>query len=283
VKKNLKTCSIEGRVDNTIKHRRLEAFLRKYDYLPVAAGPRTDVAIRIADNRLFFSVQDRTVLRTDIDSFLQSPGESLARISSRSDRNNFTRRILAVSLFCLPVFLYAFFFSIFQLVFRRISGAVPGFWLSSGGCLVLGVAILIGFRLLAFSDIPANDLKKYLASDSPDLRVAALRTIASHDLDPYDYLGGKLATIPAYVPERIWWAISLDNSSAPETDELLMGLLDDPHPLVACKAYNAIGRRKYRAAVPAIIEKLETSRHWYVQGYAYHALRRLGWKQTASN
>jgi HEAT repeat protein len=136
---------------------------------------------------------------------------------------------------------------------------------------------------MAFSDIPSNDLKKFLASDSPDLRVAALRTICRHDLDPYDYLGVELATLPTYVPERIWWTISLENSTAPETNELLMKLLDDPHPLVACKAYNSIGRRKYRAAVPAIIEALETSRHWYVQGYAYNALRTLGWKQTASN
>jgi HEAT repeat protein len=81
----------------------------------------------------------------------------------------------------------------------------------------------------------------------------------------------------------MWWTIAMGYSSAPGTDELLLELLDDQHPLVVCKAYNALARRKYRAAIPAIIEKLDTSRHWYVQGYAYSALRSLGWKQTASN
>jgi hypothetical protein len=44
-----------------------------------------------------------------------------------------------------------------------------------------------------------------------------------------------------------------------------------------------MARKKYRTATPTIIEKLGTSRHWYVQTEAYAALRKLGWKQTASD
>jgi hypothetical protein len=183
----------------------------------------------------------------------------------------------------LPLILYACLFSIFQSIFKRLPLPVSGFRMSAVGCLVVGIAVLIGIRFMAFSAIPVNELEKALSSDSPDIRVAALRTLAKQNLNPSDYLDSDRIAGRTHVPERIWWAIALVNSTDPNTNDLLLELLNDPHPLVVCKAYRSIGLRKYRAAVPTIIEEISTSRHWYVQGYAYSALRTLGWKQTGSN
>ena len=59
-------------------------------------------------------------------------------------------------------------------------------------------------------------------------------------------------------------------------------MLDDPNPNVACQVYYALGKRKKPAMIPVLLEKMNTSRHWYVQTYAYRALRELGWKQEKS-
>ena len=63
------------------------------------------------------------------------------------------------------------------------------------------------------------------------------------------------------------------------TYEDLVAFLDDPHPNVAGMAFYALGQRGEKRAIKGIIERIETSNHWYNQWYAYRALRTLGWKQ----
>jgi hypothetical protein len=58
--------------------------------------------------------------------------------------------------------------------------------------------------------------------------------------------------------------------------------MDDSQPNVACKVFYALGRRGDRSMIPVILAKLNTSRHWYTQTYAYGALKDLGWKQIKS-
>ena len=84
------------------------------------------------------------------------------------------------------------------------------------------------------------------------------------------------------VPERYWLAYALARSTRPETGEDLLKLLDDPHPNVVCKAYEALGKRGDRKFIPLIIERIKVSDHWYCQWYAYKALRALGWIQPKS-
>ena len=63
---------------------------------------------------------------------------------------------------------------------------------------------------------------------------------------------------------------------------MLLALADDPVPIVACQALWALGERKNQAAVPMIINRINTSSHWYIQMYGYRALRTLGWVQPRS-
>jgi HEAT repeat protein len=85
-----------------------------------------------------------------------------------------------------------------------------------------------------------------------------------------------------HIPVRYWLARALAVSRKPETYDDLLSFLDDPHPNVVSMAFYALGKRGDRSAIGLILHRIETSRHWYVQWYAYKALRRLGWKQTAS-
>jgi len=283
LRKQLKTYRIEGDMADIFRIR-MKSRLLQYDYLPVDTDRNVDVVIRISDNHLSFSVNDRTVLKTEIDEFLQSPSTTLSRVSSRGDRNDFTRRLLAFSLFYgLPVFLYTCLFAFFQQVFDTLPGRVPGFRLSAAGCLAVGIAALALFRVTAPATVPIGQLKTTLESGNPGSRVTALRTISEQGLDPTDYMENTFTDNGSSIPERIWWAISLGNTTGKKATGVLLKLLDDPNPLVACKAYSSLAKKNYRPAIPNIIEKLGTSRHWYVQGYAYDALRSLGWKQKTSS
>jgi HEAT repeat protein len=51
---------------------------------------------------------------------------------------------------------------------------------------------------------------------------------------------------------------------------------------VVSMAFSALGQRGSSKAIPEILTRLESSDNWYNQGYAYKALRALGWKQTKS-
>lgn len=282
-KKQLKACLIEGEPTGNISDR-LKAALLRYDYLPVDSYGDSDLAIIIRDDRLLFSVNDRTVLKTGIDEFLQNPAELLDRVSSRTDRNDFTRRLLAFSLFYgLPIFLYACLFCFFRLVFGCISGRFSAFRFSATACLAVGIAAMLMFRIMSSEYIPVQELKAALESEDPGVRVAALRSISRLGLDLSEYCEAPFADERSSVSERIWWTISLGNTAAPKAAQVLLRLLDDPQPLVVCKAYDSLAKLEYRPAIPIIVEKLGASRHWYVQGYAYGALRSLGWKQKASS
>jgi hypothetical protein len=64
-----------------------------------------------------------------------------------------------------------------------------------------------------------------------------------------------------------------------ETHKRPSNLLMDPSPLVVSSALSHLRKRGDRTAIPEILRCMETSKDWYVQWYAYKALKALGWKQ----
>ncbi|MBF0120575.1 MAG: hypothetical protein HQK79_17235 [Desulfobacterales bacterium] len=58
--------------------------------------------------------------------------------------------------------------------------------------------------------------------------------------------------------------------------------LNSIHPNTICMALSNLGKIGDKKAIPIILDKINNSDHWYVQLYAYNALRTLGWKQTKS-
>ena len=81
---------------------------------------------------------------------------------------------------------------------------------------------------------------------------------------------------------RYWLARSLAGAGGPLAGPTLLDLMEDPQPIVVCQAIYSLGRRRDARAVPAILDKINRSDHWYVQWYGYNALKGLGWRQKPS-
>ncbi|MDO9264499.1 MAG: HEAT repeat domain-containing protein, partial [Desulfosalsimonadaceae bacterium] len=102
----------------------------------------------------------------------------------------------------------------------------------------------------------------------------------SDDGIPIDGLEELQRLIPSpWIAERYWLAKATANSRSPQSGKIALSLLDDPQPNVACMALYSLGKQGNPAVIPTIIHKINTSDHWYVQWYAYKALKRLGWRQ----
>jgi Ca2+/Na+ antiporter len=299
MQKNLKTCRIEGDVEADALQK-IQNRLLHYDCLPIDTEEKTDFEIHAHEGALSFFVDDRLVLKTDIEHFLQTSDkkgqdiyigayQSLKRMSQKSDRNEFTKKLIKFSLYLLPAFLYAALFAFFQLAFGFITKPSVTFAASAGACLVFGIGALFFFKSIVPASVPVSQIPSALASDDADIRIAALQTISSKGLDLSAYMPDAFSNIPSHISERVWWTKCLANSQDQKAIETLLQLLDDPHPLVACKAFESLGqRKKYRPAAKDIIkktilERIKTSRHWYVQVYAYRALGVLKWTQNISN
>ncbi len=278
--KQLKTCRIvSGPDDENLK--RIRHALIHYDFLPIDTDFMPDVVIRVSGESIGFETKGRTVLSVETEVFLKTPGEYLYRLSSRCDRQKFTRRFLAVSIkYGLPIVIYICMFVLTDTAVGWFVNHRKRFPISAASCVAIGAGVLIAFHLFAPESVRSSQLKNALQSGDPGLRVAALRTISARELDPRDYVGETYNKHLPYIPERLWWVKSLRNSKHPDVYEALLRFLDDPQPIVSCMAYDALREKGYRKAVLPILKRINTSRHWYVQGYAYQALRSLGWKQN---
>ena len=69
--------------------------------------------------------------------------------------------------------------------------------------------------------------------------------------------------------KRYWQIQSRDNKQP------LGELLQDKQVNIVCMALQGMGKSRDIAFIPAILEIIKTSNHWYIQLYAHHALRRL--------
>ena len=87
-------------------------------------------------------------------------------------------------------------------------------------------------------------------------------------------------------PRDTGWPKHWDSSKEDRTIGELLTLLNDPQPNVVCQALYALGKRggdRRPDIVETILAKIGSTDNWYVQRYAYLALRSLGWRQPASN
>jgi len=152
------------------------------------------------------------------------------------------------------------------------------------------IACLITFTLPAVSfyyqpplDINKVDIAKYLKSDNLQERVGAFKAISYQNLsvdrfiepDPFNAF-----ILSPVIAERYWLAKSFSSSShSQKSYQLILRLLDDPQPNVVCMAMYSLGKQHQSNAESEIIRRIKTYDHWYVQWYAYKALKRLGWTQ----
>jgi hypothetical protein len=279
--KLLKSCSI-GSIQRKPIEQALERTLIAYDYLPVdGTGHVADLVVREDNDRLLFQRDGTTIVQTNLQDFLASPGKLLEQFSQKTDTcspfRSFTLFSLLVS---LPLVLYGIGFGIFYLVVSFLFRPRISAWIASFLCLILGTALF--FHVRGGAKDSSLDLARALTSDHWETRVSALKLIEQNKLDVGDFEAYPRLMKSRHVAERYWLVRTLGSSRRTNTYRDLLSFLDDPNPGVVSMTFYALGQRKDSRAVPEILKRIETSSDWYNQWYAYRALRNLGWKQSRS-
>jgi hypothetical protein len=150
-------------------------------------------------------------------------------------------------------------------------------------CCLIGVLLLLLMPQEQKKDLTIEGLTGMLVSDDWKDTVMALKQISTDNIDLHQFnLTQDLSRHPS-IAVRYWLARGLAVGGHPDDETHLISLMQDPHPNVVCQALYSIGKRNFRKATARLLATIERSDHWYVQLYAYNALRKLGWKQSASD
>ena len=276
--KLLKSCIIKVADKNL--YDRIKTTLIERDYLPVQENFAADVIINEENNALIFQRHGKKIDQLGIEDFLKAPDTVLEKISEKTDPAGFLRKITFLSLIGVsPLISYIFLHSLIMSGLFFIRSWKPRFAAAGLLCVLVftGPAFLFGNPLdKTASD---SDLSQSLASARWRDRVAALKIIEGQELPLHRFSGIEAMAQSSVTPERYWAARVLGDSRASKSYELILKLLDDPQPNVACMALYSLGKQKNARAVPDILRRMNSSDHWYVQWYAYKALKRLGWTQ----
>ena len=281
--KLLKTAEIEGIPQEPVV-RALKRTLLNYDYCPVGGGEAVDLKIEQRGTDLILGHGGRAAMRTTLQAFLSRPASVLRDFSQKADRYAFFRHFTFYSLLVgLPLTLYLFLLALLCLLSNLFLRPRTAILLASVLCLLIGVAFLVLFQQNRPVTVGKSGLQEALGSPDWHRRVAALRAAEQERLEVSQFKSYRDLLTSPLVPERYWLARALGVSRRTETYQDLLALLDDPHPNVVSMAFYALGERGDQGAIKVIIERIKTQNDWYSQWYAYKALRKLGWKQSASN
>ena len=284
----LRTCRLAGTESDPAAESRLRHDLARLDWLVVEGGHPADMVVRRDRATLALSNHGRDILSVRTQDFMADPKKVLGAFSAKTDRNAGLRWFVFVSLMslCLLLFYVTLYFPV-RLIVGRFLGPSAAAWAA--------VAVAAGFGLLSLETwtpwarqtpgvtIEGRDvLSPMFEADDADARISGLAYIYRKKLDIGAFANlHKMARSPD-LRERCWLAKALSVSRNPDTLPALLALLEDPQVNVAYQACHALGQRGDRRGIDALLELIGRSRDWYVQLYAYRALRRLGWHQTRS-
>jgi hypothetical protein len=276
--KMLKTCALE--IDNHRLHEIVENKLRDMDYLTIDAVPPSDVTILGNNQALEFIHNQKKIMEASFQEFLSDPDKIMKDFSTRCDTNAFFRETTFLSLlFAMPITIYILIQSSIMLAMFFVSSPKLRFGVSAVLSLAIGVSASIPLYDAVSKPLAQTDIVAHLRSKDWQTRTAALKKICDEETGIDQFL--DLFHDPDFeqIPEKYWFARALSLSRNEKTINILHEYLNDAHPNVICMALYSLGKRKHGGSIDKIIELIQTSDHWYVQWYAYKALRRIGWIQ----
>ena len=296
--KLLKSCRIRI-VDNKILHYQIEQLLISEDYLPVNDKFLTDLTPELSPNlspnlspdltidyendSLIFQYQNKIIHQCSTDEFLKGSEEILELISDKTDHNKFLRKITFLSLISAsPLLCYIILHAFFMVILFFIKSKTFRITGASIACLITFTLPAVSFYYQPPLDIKKDDIAKYLKSVDWQERVGAFKAISEQNLSvdrfiETDQLNDFIQS--PMIAERYWLAKVLGSSRSIKSYPVILKLLDDPQPNVVCMAMYSLGKQHQSNAESEIIRRIKTYDHWYVQWYAYKALKRLGWTQ----
>ena len=282
--RQIRTCRLDGDLDRS-DWQRLEHLVRRHDYLPVVSQSPANLTIGRGADRAHLVLKNgqATVLAVPVKALFGDTRGVLGAFSQRLDRNRTFRTLTLVCLLLgFPLVLYTLVFSLLALVSGLFFPAGVSNGVAAVLCVLVGAVMLVPVYRGTTADIDPGDLPAALASPSEIVRIAALRQAFAGGRDITQAALEHDLVNSASVAERYWLARCLAHAASAQAQVLRLTLIDDPTPIVVCQALWAMGQGNDPAMIPILTDRLNTSSHWYVQMYAYRALRRLGWVQPRS-
>ncbi len=282
--RQIRTCRLDGSLKRS-DWQRLEQLVRRHDYLPLVGRGPANLTIGLGADGAHALLKSRqaTVLSVPVQELLDDTRGVLGRFSRHLDRNRTFRTLTLVGLLLgFPLVLYTLVFSLLALVPGLFFRAAVSNGVAAVLCVLIGIVLLVPVYRGGRADIDPGDLPTALASASEILRIAALRRAFADQRDVTEAALKHDLVNSVSVAERYWLARCLAHAASPQARAMQLTLLDDPTPIVACQALWAVGQGKDAAMIPILVDRVNDSPHWYVQMYAYRALRRLGWVQPRS-
>lgn len=255
-----------------------KALIRK-DYLPIKSEQQAEVVVNATGGKVTLHDKRGATAGIGETEFIMNPGPALDDFSKKTDGMKILRKITFYSLLAgMPLMLYIFVFHLFRgVVFFLPDGRAS--ILSGLLCLAVGFGLLIPINIGRTTEKNWTVITELIDSDSWMDRTAGFREIDEWNLEIGEHPQYRSHMDSPHTPERYHLARALGKSRMADTYNDLLIMVDDPQPNVRCAALAALADRRNTAAVKKVREILTTSDQWYVQGYAYHTLRRLGWSQ----
>jgi hypothetical protein len=262
----------------------LESMLLNYDYIPLEGDINADLGIVAIQDDLKLVNRNKTVVQISTKAFLAEPDKVIRQFEKQSDTNSLLRQLTFISLlFGLPLAVYV--------IVHGMTSILAGFFFNSKGasiiasmfCLVICILMLFAFQFSRDRNVSVSNLPDALNSERWQARVSALKIIDEKGLEISQFKSYPAMLKSTHIAERYWLVKTLGNSRNPATHTDLLHFLNDPHPNVVTMALHALGKRGNRDMTAQIMQIITTTDNWYMQWYAYKALRSIGWRQTKSN
>ncbi len=291
--KTMKACNLTLPPTFGERHRLIRLFING-NYLPVDQQPGVDIKIRLEDDHLIFQHGSSEVMQTALKAFYDDPFAIFDELSAQTDINRNFRQLTFVSiltvLFIIPYFL------VYSIVRRSLKPFLNSDNKACAGaltlCLILGTVPAICFFHSAESisvetkngtppamEADMEKIKAGIASGDTEEQRRALESVLRYKLDITRFIGYRsiLESPVLYHRYLITRALAFSRSPAARNDIRI--LLEDPEMFIVYNAFDTVGRLGYRNMIPYILDRIRASDQWYVQWYAYRALKRLGWSR----
>lgn len=274
-------------VRSTAHGHRIESELRHRDYLAVDGEDPVELQLKQTEGQLDWLINSRRILSVTPEAFLSNPDAVLTQVSRRTDRSAFLRMFTFLGiLFAFPILLYSGTYGLLRLLAGFYMAPYRAALVSGILCFLVGITLLLPVYLGSRRPVETENITAALESADWRDRVAALKLIDQRQLKITDYGSSQKSLSSRHLPERYWLAHALGWSHDDRAIDDLITLLNDAEPNVVCQALFALGRQRgdRRAdIIEKIHQKIRSTDNWYIQRYAYIALRSLGWHQSASN
>jgi hypothetical protein len=280
--KMLKTVAIKSDANNTGKI--LESVLLNYDYIPLRGATNTDLNIVVIQNDLNLENRGKAVMQISTAAFLADPGKVIRQFEKQSDTNGLLRQLTFISLLLgFPLAVYVIVHGLACILAGILFNPKEASIFASVFCFLACIILLFAFQFSRGRDVSVPNLPEALESERWQVRVGALKIIDEKGLEISQYNSYPALLKSSQIAERYWLVRTLGNSRNPSTFSDLLHFLNDPHPNVVTMALYAIGKRGKRDMTDKIMKIITITDNWYIQWYAYKALRSIGWRQIKSN